>query len=369
MSGVVPSSRFCRWILFFAILLVPARASAEPPDDTLGAIVHIDAYEHFALGAVVGDGRDVLVPLAAVEVDRPGAPDAMVIDRSGVRFSASLVATDRVSGLALLRAATAFDVEPFAISSRSRTEETGLYLFRGTTLAKKADDGAVAPLVPSWRSYEISVRSKSYGADDRLLELGAPLLDEAGDLVAMRTFHDFRSHIEDVAPALQRLRSAGPGPSRRSWIFYGGASAVLEGARADAGLGGTVSLAARWRDLVEARVDASLVFVVQSNYDSCGVKMDGSCPLSIRGVLTPSIGPRIRIGGLDGLRSASIAITPSFGFALGAEGDASLHSKSWALAAPGVTVSLGPLEARLRIRLPRGDVSSATAELGVGALF
>jgi 16S rRNA A1518/A1519 N6-dimethyltransferase RsmA/KsgA/DIM1 with predicted DNA glycosylase/AP lyase activity len=57
------------------VFLLARTASAEPPatkppPSVESAVVRVEAYEHKSLGAVVGAGRSVLVPFAAIEVDR-----------------------------------------------------------------------------------------------------------------------------------------------------------------------------------------------------------------------------------------------------------------------------------------------------------
>jgi len=326
----------------------PAASGNAPPAWVASAVVQVDAYEHRSWGAVVGDGRSVVVPFAAIEVDRPGWPDAIVIDSNGARLDAWIVATDRKAGLALLgvgRVITATPLRPIA-----------------RVLA------AGAPVGVSF-------------------EDGAPIVDEQGRLVAIMGVSGFSERKpHDVIDALARMLTpatdtAGTQPAppreRRRWIFYGGGSFNTDVAtKGGVWFGGTASIGARWRDLIELRLDAQTTFLLPSaKHRECG---EPPCFAGGRGVLTPSIGTRIRLGGLGGSREQSIALTPSIGYALGAQvayrdsGAPVFDVESpstWGLLAPGVALSIGLFEAHVRVRLPRGEVTAPTFELALAGFY
>ena len=85
-----------------------------------GAIVRVDALEHLSPGVVVGSPDRVLVPFSAVEVDRPGrAID--VYDVRGDLHHATVAATDRQAGLALLALDRPIDAAPLEVSHQKES--------------------------------------------------------------------------------------------------------------------------------------------------------------------------------------------------------------------------------------------------------
>jgi hypothetical protein len=102
-------------VVLSASFALPAFAQTQPPPPFCpreGNRVVVDAYEHENYGAVVGDGRSVIVSMEATEVHRPGSPDAFVVDAAGVRHDAQLVGTNRKARASLLRVATPLSASP-----------------------------------------------------------------------------------------------------------------------------------------------------------------------------------------------------------------------------------------------------------------
>lgn len=122
--------------------------------------------------------------------------------------------------------------------------------------------------------------------------------------------------------------------------------------------GGSFSLGVRWRDLVEARVDNELSFLLPTaKHPEC---VEPPCFAGGRGVVTPSFGPRIA---LSRPGPGALAITPSLGYAFGAqfagrEAGAPIFDAdtrpTWARIAPGVAFQVGAFDMRFRARLARG---------------
>ncbi len=159
------------------------------------------------------------------------------------------------------------------------------------------------------------------------------------------------------------------------WVVYGGISEQIDFAPVGGvWFGGSVSVGVRWRELIELRAEHELTFLARTaeGKPEC---VEPPCLSGMRGTFTPSVGPRIHLGGS---KKMPFALTPSIGFALGAqlvyrEPGAPIFDvetpTTWGLLAPGVTFASGLFDFRTRVRMPRGEIRSPTFELAFGAYF
>jgi len=331
------------WFVSFLFLSHVARA--EPPPWVRRAVVTVDAYEHTSRGIAIDRGRRILVPFRAVEVDRPGK--LRVTDIEGRELDARVVGTDRASSLAVL------EVEaPITITLAYRPEPPVGPGFYGLSHGE-------------WKAYSLT----------EPFDEGSPIVNEDGVLVSMlgvRSTMDGTRDAVDLDKGLPRVLAPNASRVRRPWIFYGGASMQVDTAR-DGGVwwGGGFTLGVRYRDLIEARVDHEITYLFpKASAHECS---EPPCFAGMRGVLTPSIGPRIVIPSPLPI-SAPLAITPSLGYAFGVQyaspGESPAFDakakNAWAHFAPGVTFSWGPGEFRFRIRR---DGDSPTVEMAIGFLL
>jgi hypothetical protein len=348
------------------------------PANVTSAVVRVDAYEHSSLGAVIGDGRLVLVPFETIEVARPGFPHAIVTDANGTRHDAGVAATDRASGLALLAVEHPLTATPFAMSPSTLADVIDTF---GIVYAQSS-----GPLTDAaWTFYvagALAGRGRVQAACAHVVSpwppgSGSPIVDVEGRLVALMGDGIFLSPqpIELSAGVLARLDGSQRG--RRPLIFYGGAIFPISFTPNGGvwfGLG--VGFAARIHDVVELRLDAefSALIPTRNPPESCG----GNCYAGIRGVGTPAIGYRWVVGGFGGLRAWPIALTPSLGVAFGVQDTSREHGASlrdattpstWAELATGLALAMSFGEIRGRVRVPVDDGRSPTIELGVGFTF
>jgi hypothetical protein len=386
-------------IAFVILILFPARAFAHPhatatatatatvvpplPAHATGALVRVDAYEHFSLGAVVGDGHLVLVPFEVIEVARPVWPHAFVIDATGKRHPAGLAATDRASGLALLAVEHAITATPFTMSPSTMNADIGTFAVSHHPWSGPLPEsvwnfyppGTLAGRHPN--GCEPSCRPPPWPAG------GSPVIDSEGRLVAiMGDAGFFGTSVIDL-PANELARLDGRTRARRPLVFYGGFGTQVS-FLTDGGVwfGLTASFAARIRDVIELRVDGEFSGLFDSSpkaprppEEDCSKR---ACYAGIRGVVTPSIGYRYVVGGFGGMRAFPIALTPSIGVAFGTQDTRRDNGASaadgatpgtWAQLAPGLTFSIPLGEVRARVRVPFDGTSSPTIELGTGIYF
>ena len=133
--------------------------------------------------------------------------------------------------------------------------------------------------------------------------------------------------------------------------------------------------------MIDLRLDTEFSVLVPAGPTSTATNADCAqkgCTAGIRGVATPSIGYRIVVGGFGGKRAWPIAITPSLGYALGAQrtnreygasaADAATPS-TWGQLAPGLTLSMWAFEVRGRVRVPIDGTTPPTIELNAGIYF
>jgi hypothetical protein len=378
--------------------------SAPPLADDV--VVHVAARDHQTLGFVYGAPDLIVVPYAATEIDRPGETDLDVVDAAGAHHRAVVVASSSTSGVAVARANAPLAKTPLTNAPpapRSSTEPASACHYsvhhesRGTE--KKG---------PRWvlHDYEATRERSRLEAKERAraiasgdgdaapavrpdsvprVNVGSPVLDERGALVGMIGMRDFPSALatddapltieRDAVDALVQAPAASP-PERRPIVFYFGMAGEADfSARGGLWGGPSFSVAARYRDLAELRVDAATVYLLPTadGYKQCA---EPPCLAGVRGVVTPAIGPRIELW-----RDPRwpVVVTPQMGVAFGAQSASGGASggpaadvgapTTFMMAAPGATVAVGPLEVRGRVRLPHADTRDASYELGLGFQF
>jgi hypothetical protein len=390
--------------LFLALLVLleceaSAHASCEtPPTVAEDVVVHVRAREHTTLGFVYGAPDVVVLPYRTIEVDRPGATDLDIVDAAGVHHHAVVYASSAARGVAIARTNEPIAKAPLA----PRAAETGASECRFSVHHEARRDHPEESNGPHWifRDYEASVaalreRAHNRKADEELppvpfdrvprTDAGSPVVDEHGALRGMIGIRGFTGELVaedgpltielDAIDSLLRVPEESP-PARPSVILYGGIAGEADFS-AHGGLwgGASYSLAARYRDLAELRVDAAAVFLLPTaaGYKQCP---EPPCLAGVRGVVTPSIGPRIELA-----HDAEwpVVLTPTMGVAMGfqyASGGAAggpmadvNAPNTFLMAAPGATLGIGPIEVRARVRLPHLDTRDATYEVGLGFSF
>lgn len=366
-----------RFALTFAFALLTfalarsARAEACIPTravlDASAAVVRVDARGATSLGIVFRDPYTVIAPLDPFDRDPPGSPDAWVLDVDGRRVAARLVTTARGRRLAVLRTTEPLADRPFWAASVGDDACTF-----GVT-----GDASEGPAELTWSSQELRPNhTRSHPL------LGAPIVDSAGALVAIvttteaswsgrttATVSDLRDVLEESSPPAPR-RSAlhahfvfdGVGQWTRGGGLWGGAT-----------YGGAV----RWREVLEARLELTATFLLPSHQrdHEC---VEPPCVAGVRGTLTPSIGPRVHVGGMRDLPivlSASFGVTGGAQVAYARDGASQLDVRApnvFFAFTPGVGVGLGPAEIRARAFVGRGETrrdALITGELALGVAF
>jgi hypothetical protein len=313
---------------------------------TRRAIVRVEALEHVSLGALVGAPDRVVVPFATVEVDRPGV-SPRVYDALGGMHAARIVATDRKAGLALLALGTPIDAEPFEPGSTKSACFVALVPGEERTWVEHADFPDETRI---WHA-----------------PTGSPILDETGRVAGMMLAND------DVAE-VHGLFDAGPATAHgRPFIFYGALAPLgFEFAPRGAlwiGMQGGAGVV--YRDVLSARLDVGF-YLLPAPDSRCG---EPPCADGGRIAISPSIGPKIRLGGIGGSEAWSIYVTPSIGYAMalqdvthGPAFDRDAKAVLWRLA-PGVAFQAGPVELATRWRIAPADLGGTTYAITAGMVF
>jgi hypothetical protein len=365
-------------VIVLVSFLLPASALAHDvpklPAHVQSAVVRVDAYEHSTLGAVIGDGRLVLVPFEAIEVARPGFPHAFVIDANGVRHGAGVAATDREAGLALLAVEHPLTTTPLALSPSTLSDPIDTF-----AMASYSDDHAWSFYPAGALAAEGKVAHPAVHPSATMWppRAGSPIVDVEGRLVGLMSGGTFLMPRPIGVSASVLARLDGSQRARRPLIFYGGMTIPFSFAP-DGGLwfGLGLGFGARVRDVLELRLDAEFSALVPTK--SAPEGCSGKCYAGIRGVATPSIGYRYVLGGVGGARAWPIAVTPSLGLALGLQDTSrdngaplrdALTPSAWAEPAPGLALSVSWVELRGRVRIPIDDARSPTTELSLGITF
>lgn len=346
-------------VLLVSSFFLPRAARADvdtcPPAPLVApraSVVRVEALEHAVLGVVAGEPDLVVVPYEAIEVDRVDGPDATVVDRTGRRHRARVVATARDARISLLRTSGPL-AEPVPIATAPAPCLYILPALLGTTTPEAVD----------WH------RHRPHG--DVPMD-GSAVVDEQGALHGIVSSPPLGGErtvpLERIEALLARRGQTDDRAGRRSVIFYGGFPVMqFETARRGGGWwGGSGSIATRYRDLLQARLDLGLTFLVRRDTfeDACG---SPPCFHGVRVAATPSLGLRLRLGSL-GHAEHPIAFTPSIGWAFVAqEVFASAPAfdreapKTFSTFAPGLSFSASLLEVGVRVRVPRGQVGDARA--------
>lgn len=331
------------------------------------AVVRIDARGAATLGVVLRDRTTIVAPLAPLDGAYPGEPDAWVLDHTGRRHTARVVSVAPSSRIALLRTSEPIDAEPF----------WGTAVGDATCSFVVTSDNASGPVEYQWTSDG----RPGPGEPHRWALEGSPVLDERGDLVGLVTTTEGSLSGKTVAAAaVLRDLAESPRPleSRRAihafYIQHGAAQWAPGG-----GLWGGISFAGalRFRHTLELRLEGTTTFLLPSRARSHECH-EPPCFAGVRGVVTPSLGSRIYLGGP---RHAAVSLTASFGVAAGAQiayasdGGSSQDVSApnvFVAFAPSVGVAIGPFEARVRGLLTRAEMRErqpVIGELSLGVAF
>jgi hypothetical protein len=332
--------------------------------ETSGAIVRVEALEHRSLGAVVGAADRVLVPFSVVEVDRPATP-VRVFDAEGRIHLGRIAAVDRGAGTAILTLDWGIAATPFEMRRDDAKSECYAAVARDSS--SMTSSGADPVHAWSWEEHASFPDEKSrwYAAS------GSPILDDEGRVAGV-----VREPAEGGggAPARGELEAPQVGAHGRDLIFYGFMDEALELApKGKAWLGWQGGVGVFYRDILSLRVDFGLLLFPPHQSEACA---EPPCADGLRLTLTPSIGPRIRLGEVFGSRLGSVVVTPSIGYALTWQSvDADSPGFDYAApplslrAAPGLAVQIGPAEFATRWRIVPGDLGATTYGFTAGVVF
>lgn len=360
-------------LVFLAGLAVARRAAATDCHATPAvyarerAVVRIDARGATTLGVVVANPTTVVAPLDAIEDAFPGEPDAWVLDHAGRRHAARLVSTAPTSRIALLRTSEPLDAEPF----------WGTAVGDATCSFVVTGDTSSGPIEYQWSSDG----RPAPGEPHRWALEGSPILDERGDLVGLVTSTEGSLSGKKVAPAaVLRDLAESPRPltSRRAIHAFYMQHGLLQGSDGG-GVWGGISFggAVRVHHTIELRLDGGLTFLLPSRARATECH-EPPCFAGVRGVVSPSLGARLYVGGP---RALPVALTASFGVAVGAQVAYARDGASsqdvaapnlFVAAAPSAGVAFGPFEARARWLVTRAEQRAGQpmiGELSLGVVF
>ena len=351
----------------------PATAPALPASkcgaliervETSGAVVRVEALEHRSLGAVVGAADRVLVPFSVVEVDRPGTP-IRVFDAEGRVHLGRIAAVDRGAGTAIVALDRGIAATPLEL--RREAAASSCYAAVARDAWSTMSSGPDPVHAWSWEEHA------TLPDETRLwyAAAGSPILDDEGRVAGV-----VRELAEGAvaAPARRELQAPRDGAHGRDFIFYGFMDEALELApKGRAWLGGQGGVGVFYRDVLSLRVDFGLLLLPPSQSGACS---EPPCADGLRLTLTPSIGPRIRLGEVFGSRLGSIVVTPSIGYALTWQ-NVDADSPGFDYEAPplslraalGLAVQIGPAELATRWRIVPGDLGATTYGVTLGVVF
>ncbi|MFQ5955106.1 MAG: S1C family serine protease [Kiloniellales bacterium] len=186
----------CAALIAVAALALASQASAQVdrPERLLSSVVGLHAVvpadartagslgtERRGSGVVIDDGG-LVVTIGYLILE---AGQVEVVDRSGRRSPADILAYDHASGFGLVRALDNLDAEPMALGDSSRLREDDLVI-----VASREDEQSAAPaVVVSRRSFagywEYLLESAIFTSPPRLGWGGAALIDTDGRLVGI----------------------------------------------------------------------------------------------------------------------------------------------------------------------------------------